>query len=64
MTLCFSANNMAAEDLPSEFDVVILGTGTPTPGLRLSSNPDHVVAGARSETSRDPGVNRTEQGYE
>lgn len=27
VTLCFSANNMAAEDLPSEFDVVILGTG-------------------------------------
>lgn len=27
MTLCFPANNMAAEDLPSEFDVVILGTG-------------------------------------
>ncbi len=26
----FSANNMAAEDLPSEFDVVILGTGTDT----------------------------------
>lgn len=55
---------MAAEDLPSEFDVVILGTGTPTPGFRLSSIPDHVVAGARSETSRDSGVNRTKQGYE
>lgn len=27
VTLCFPANNMAAEDLPSEFDVVILGTG-------------------------------------
>lgn len=25
--MCFPANNMAAEDLPSEFDVVILGTG-------------------------------------
>lgn len=27
VTVCFPDSNMAAEDLPSEFDVVILGTG-------------------------------------
>lgn len=29
---CCPVSNMAAEDLPSEFDVVILGTGRGTPG--------------------------------
>ena len=33
---------MAAEDLPSEFDVVILGTGTDSPaGFYHRSDPDH-----------------------
>lgn len=37
----FPANNMAAEDLPSEFDVVILGTGTDTPVFFINySHPD------------------------
>lgn len=32
----FPATNMAAEELPSEFDVVILGTGSVMPFLRFA----------------------------
>lgn len=44
VTVCFPVSNMAAEDLPSEFDVVILGTGRDNPALCRNINPNRVSA--------------------
>lgn len=45
MTSCFPVSNMAAEDLPSEFDVVILGTGRDKPDICWDADPDLVFVG-------------------
>lgn len=45
MTPCFAVSNMAAEDLPSEFDVVILGTGRDQSGICWNADPDRVSVG-------------------
>lgn len=42
MTPCFPVSNMAAEDLPSEFDVVILGTGRDKPDICWNADPDRL----------------------
>lgn len=44
VTVCFNVSNMAAEDLPSEFDVVILGTGRDDPASCRNIDPNRVVA--------------------
>lgn len=44
VTVCFPVSNMAAEDLPSEFDVVILGTGRHNPTHYRNIEPNSVSA--------------------